>query len=96
MKKITFLILLTLSLSNPFKELDKSFLYENQAPPTNQNNTIINISSIHVPLAIEGTSIYGASKAAIEQFSKVLARETFQYGITVNTISLSVVKDTGM
>ena len=62
----------------------------------NKYGRIINISSIHVPLATEGTSIYGASKAAIEQFSKVLARETFQYGITVNTISLSVVKDTGM
>ena len=62
----------------------------------NKYGRIINISSIHVPLATEGTSIYGASKAATEQFSKVLARETFQYGITVNTISLSVVKDTGM
>ena len=62
----------------------------------NKYGRIINISSIHVPLGIEGTSIYGASKAATEQFSKVLAREMFQYGITVNTISLSVVKDTGM
>ena len=62
----------------------------------NKYGRIINISSIHVPLATEGTSIYGASKAATEQFSKVLAKEVFQYGITVNTISLSVVKDTGM
>ena len=62
----------------------------------NKYGRIINISSIHVPLGIEGTSIYGASKAATEQFSKVLAKEVFQYGITVNTISLSVVKDTGM
>ena len=62
----------------------------------NKYGRIINISSIHVLLASEGTSIYGASKAAIEQFSKILAREVFQYGITVNTISLSVVKDTGM
>ena len=61
-----------------------------------QHGRIINISSIHVPLALAGTSIYGASKAATEQFSKVLAKEVFRYGITVNTISLSVVKDTGM
>ena len=62
----------------------------------NQYGRIINISSIHVPLASVGTSIYGASKAAIEQFSGVLAREVFQFGITTNILSLSVVKDTGM
>ena len=62
----------------------------------NQYGRIINISSIHVPLASVGTSIYGASKAAIEQFSGVLAREVFQFGITINILSLSVVKDTGM
>jgi len=62
----------------------------------NNYGRIINISSIHIPLALVGTSIYGASKASIEQFSKVLAREVFQFGITVNILSLSVVKDTGM
>jgi len=62
----------------------------------NQYGRIINISSIHVPLASVGTSIYGASKAAIEQFSGVLAREVFQFGITINILSLSVVKYTGM
>ena len=62
----------------------------------NKYGRIINISSIHIPLALVGTSIYGASKASIEQFSKVLAREVFQFGITVNILSLSVVKDTGM
>ena len=62
----------------------------------NQHGRIINISSIHVPLALAGTSIYSGSKAAIEQFSRVLAREVFQFGITINILSLSVVKDTGM
>jgi len=62
----------------------------------NQHGRIINISSIHVPLALAGTSIYSSSKAAIEQFSRVLAREVFQFGITINILSLSVVKDTGM
>jgi len=62
----------------------------------NQHGRIINISSIHVPLASAGTSIYGASKAAIEQFSRVLAREIFQFGITINILSLSVVRETGM
>ena len=62
----------------------------------NNYGRIINISSIHVPLALAGTSIYSGSKAAIEQFSRVLAREVFQFGITINILSLSVVKDTGM
>ena len=57
---------------------------------------IINISSIHVSLGTIGSSIYGASKAAIEQFSKVLAKELYPFGITVNVLCLSVVKDTGM
>ena len=62
----------------------------------NNFGRIINISSIHVPLASKGTSIYGASKAAIEQFSRVISKEVFQYGINVNTIALSIVKNTGM
>ena len=62
----------------------------------NKYGRIVNVSSIHVPLCTVGTSIYGASKAAIEQFSKVLAQEVFQFGITINVLSLSVVKNSGM
>lgn len=57
---------------------------------------IINISSFQVPLGMIGSSIYGASKAAVEQFTKVLAQEVFSWGITVNIVSLSVVKNSGM
>ena len=62
----------------------------------NKYGRIINVSSVHVPLALEGTSIYGASKAATEQLSKVLAKEIYPFGITVNILSLSVVKESGM
>ena len=62
----------------------------------NKYGRIVNVSSIHIPLATVGTSIYGASKAAIEQFSRVLAREVFQFGITINILALSVVKSSGM
>jgi 3-oxoacyl-[acyl-carrier protein] reductase len=62
----------------------------------NKSGRIVNISSIHVPLATVGTSIYGASKASIEQFSRVLAREVFQFGININLLALSVVKSSGM
>jgi 3-oxoacyl-[acyl-carrier protein] reductase len=57
---------------------------------------IVNFSSVHVPLATIGTSAYGASKAAIEQFSKVFAREVYSLGITVNSLELSVVESSGM
>ena len=57
---------------------------------------IINISSIHTNFAIKGTSIYGSSKVAVEQFTKVLANEIIEYGITANVLSLSVVEKTGM
>lgn len=61
-----------------------------------QNGRIINISSMHVPLCSPGTSIYGATKAALEQFGQVASRELNFYGITVNSLSLSVVEDLGM
>jgi 3-oxoacyl-[acyl-carrier protein] reductase len=57
---------------------------------------IVNISSVHVPFGSPGTSAYGASKASLEQFSRVLAKEVFPFGITVNTLGLSVVNNTGM
>lgn len=62
----------------------------------NSYGRIVNISSIHVPLCTVGSSIYGASKAATEQFSKVLAKEVVPFGVTVNTLGLSFVKNTGM
>jgi len=62
----------------------------------NHYGRIVNFSSVHVPLASVGTSVYGTSKAAIEHYSRVLSREVFQNGITVNLLSLSVVKESGM
>lgn len=62
----------------------------------NKFGRIINISSIHTDMEIEGCSIYSSTKAAIEKFSRQIAKEIYPYGITSNTISLSVVSDTGM
>lgn len=48
---------------------------------------IINFSTLGVPLAIKGEAIYIASKAGVEGFTRVFARELAPHGITVNAIS---------
>lgn len=56
------------------------------------NSRIINFSTIAVPLSLEGESIYVASKAGVEAFSKVLAKELSPFKTTVNVISPGPVK----
>lgn len=48
---------------------------------------IVNFSTLGVPLAIKGEAIYIASKAGVEGFSRVFAREMAPHGVTVNTIA---------
>ena len=47
----------------------------------------INFSTIAVELAIKGESIYAASKAGVETFSKSFAREMADFNIRVNCIA---------
>lgn len=47
---------------------------------------IVNISSIAVPMRLEGQAAYVASKGAVELLSQVMSRELAGYGITVNVI----------
>lgn len=51
------------------------------------NGRIINISTLNTMVPAPGHSLYCASKAALEQFTAVAAREFGGRGITVNTIS---------
>lgn len=51
-----------------------------------KNGRIINMSSIASPLNLKGESVYAASKAAVENFSKTIAKELQEFNITVNTI----------
>ena len=47
---------------------------------------IVNLSSIAVPMRLEGESVYAASKSAIVTFSQILAREVADLGITCNVV----------
>jgi 3-oxoacyl-[acyl-carrier protein] reductase len=47
---------------------------------------IINFSTVAVPMHLEGEAIYAASKSAIVTFTKVLARELSDFGITCNVV----------
>jgi 3-oxoacyl-[acyl-carrier protein] reductase len=48
---------------------------------------IINFSTLGVPLAIKGEAIYIASKAGVEGFTRVFAREMAAHGVTVNAVA---------
>jgi 3-oxoacyl-[acyl-carrier protein] reductase len=48
---------------------------------------IVNISTLNTVLPAPGHALYGASKAVLEQFTAVAARELGGRGITVNAIS---------
>jgi 3-oxoacyl-[acyl-carrier protein] reductase len=47
---------------------------------------IVNFTTVATPLRLEGESLYAASKAAVESFTEVLARELGPTGVTVNAV----------
>lgn len=57
---------------------------------------IVNLSSICVSLGTVGASIYNASKAGVEAMGYSLANECKSFDITLNTLGLSYVENTGM
>lgn len=54
-----------------------------------KNPRIINMSSVAVPLQLEGESIYAASKSAVETLTRIIAKEYGSFGITCNAIGPS-------
>lgn len=53
---------------------------------------IVNLTTVAVPLQLEGEAIYAASKAAVETLTKVLARELAGFGITCNAVGPSPIE----
>ena len=52
-----------------------------------KNGIIINFSTIAVPLSLKGESIYVATKAGVEAFTKCFAKEVSEFNIRVNCIA---------
>ena len=57
------------------------------APLLRDGGRIISISTLNTAAPAPGIALYCASKAALEQFTKVAAYEFGRRGITVNTVS---------
>jgi 3-oxoacyl-[acyl-carrier protein] reductase len=57
---------------------------------------IVNFSSINVPLGSVGSALYNASKAGVEAMARALTRECGNLDITINTLGLSLVANSGM
>lgn len=53
---------------------------------------IVNVSSVAVPLRLEGEALYAAAKSAVETFTRITAREVAPYGITCNAVGPSPVR----
>ena len=53
---------------------------------------IVNLVTVATALKLEGEAIYASSKAAINNFSQILARELAEFGITVNAIGPTPIK----
>lgn len=51
-----------------------------------KSGCIINLSTVAVPLNLEGEAVYASSKSAVESLTKILAKELGAFGIRVNAI----------
>jgi 3-oxoacyl-[acyl-carrier protein] reductase len=57
---------------------------------------IVNISSIQTLLATPGAAVYAATKSAVEQFTRVFAKEVRGFGIAVNCVAPPLIRGSGM
>ncbi len=61
-------------------------MMQQAAEKLNSNGRIINISSSTSRLMMPGYAVYSATKAAVEQMTRVFAKEIGSKGITVNSV----------
>lgn len=52
---------------------------------------IVNFTTVAVPLRLTGEAVYAASKAAVETFTRIAAREFGEFGVTCNAVGPSPV-----
>lgn len=57
-----------------------------------RSGRIVNLTSVAVPLRLEGEAIYAASKSAIETFTRITAREVSRFDVTCNAIGPSPIR----
>lgn len=57
-----------------------------------KNGSIVNYTTVAVALDLAGEAVYAASKAAIESFTRVSAKELGQFGVRVNAIGPTPVR----
>ena len=53
---------------------------------------IVNLTTVAVPLRLEGEAMYAAAKGAVETFTRIVAREVAPLGITCNAVGPSPVR----
>lgn len=63
------------------------FALQEAARRLRDGGRIVTVSTINTVLPYAGNAIYSASKAAVEQFAAIAAKELGARGITVNTVS---------
>lgn len=63
------------------------FVMQEAAKRLHDDGRIINVSTLNTHMAEPGVSLYAASKAALEQFTRVAAWELASRRITVNSVS---------
>jgi 3-oxoacyl-[acyl-carrier protein] reductase len=53
---------------------------------------IVNLTTVAVPLRLEGESVYAAAKSAVETFTRIVAREIADLGVTCNAVGPSPIR----
>ena len=85
------------SLTTPVSAVEKmlrtnvlgSFLFCREAAKLMRKNRfgrIVNLTTVAIPLRLEGESVYAASKHAVLMLTEILAKEYANLGITINAV----------